>query len=88
MEEGEHYRFVAAVPAEVESSKARASRRSTAYARDWPDGWGLVRASNTDAWCLVLRFDADNDKAPAAGSRPRSAAQLLFALNPELELPF
>lgn len=29
---------------------------------DFPDGWGLVRASNTTP-CLVLRFEADDEKA-------------------------
>jgi len=28
---------------------------------DYPDGWGLVRPSNTTP-CLVLRFEADNEK--------------------------
>ncbi len=28
---------------------------------DYPDGWGLVRPSNTTP-CLVLRFEADNQK--------------------------
>src|SRR5690606_12750085 len=31
---------------------------------DYPDGWGLVRASNTTPM-LVLRFEADNDMALA-----------------------
>lgn len=31
---------------------------------DWPDGWGLVRASNTTP-VLVLRFEADNREALA-----------------------
>ena len=82
MEEGEHYRFVQrSNEVEVE---ARASRRSTAYA-DWSDGWGLVRASNTTP-VLVLRFDADSDKAL---HRIQTAfrGQLLL-LNPKLELPF
>lgn len=29
---------------------------------DWPDGWGLIRASNTTP-VLVLRFDADSQEA-------------------------
>ncbi|HAO90113.1 MAG TPA: phosphomannomutase/phosphoglucomutase, partial [Gammaproteobacteria bacterium] len=28
---------------------------------DYPNGWGLVRPSNTTP-CLVLRFEADNQK--------------------------
>ena len=42
---------------------------------DWPDGWGLVRASNTTP-VLVLRFDADNAAALQAhpGRVPRAVA--------------
>ncbi|MAZ44241.1 MAG: phosphomannomutase/phosphoglucomutase [Legionellales bacterium] len=29
---------------------------------EWPDGWGLVRVSNTTP-CLVLRFEADSESA-------------------------
>ena len=52
---------------------------------DWPDGWGLVRASNTTP-VVVMRFDADT---PAAMARIQEAfrAQLL-ALDPTLALPF
>ncbi|KGM53975.1 phosphomannomutase [Lysobacter daejeonensis GH1-9] len=52
---------------------------------DWPDGWGLVRASNTTP-ILVMRFDADSE---AAMARIQAAfrAQLL-ALKPDLALPF
>ena len=52
---------------------------------DWPDGWGLVRASNTTP-VLVLRFDADNVDALAriqAVFRER-----LLQLKPDLALPF
>ena len=52
---------------------------------DWPDGWGLVRASNTTP-VLVMRFDADSN---AAMVRIQQAfrAQLLAA-QPDLVLPF
>jgi len=52
---------------------------------DWPDGWGLVRASNTTP-VLVLRFDADNAEALAriqAVFRER-----LLQQKPDLVLPF
>jgi phosphomannomutase/phosphoglucomutase len=52
---------------------------------DWPDGWGLVRASNTTP-VLVLRFDADST---AAMVRIQQAfRQQLLALQPDLPLPF
>jgi phosphomannomutase / phosphoglucomutase len=52
---------------------------------DWPDGWGLIRASNTTP-VLVMRFDASDQFAL---SRIQSAfrAQLL-QLKPDLALPF
>ncbi|HET6631424.1 MAG TPA: phosphomannomutase/phosphoglucomutase [Rhodanobacteraceae bacterium] len=52
---------------------------------DWPDGWGLVRASNTTP-VLVLRFDAD-DEAALERIEAVFRAQLL-ALKPDLKLPF
>ena len=52
---------------------------------DWPDGWGLVRASNTTP-VLVLRFDADSQ---AALVRIQSAfREQLLAIKPDLVLPF
>jgi phosphomannomutase / phosphoglucomutase len=52
---------------------------------DWPDGWGLVRASNTTP-VLVLRFDADTQ----AGLTRIQAAfrEQLLAVKPDLVLPF
>jgi phosphomannomutase/phosphoglucomutase len=52
---------------------------------DWPDGWGLVRCSNTTP-SLVLRFDADNAEA-LVRIQDLFRSQLL-ALDPSLELPF
>lgn len=52
---------------------------------DWPDGWGLVRASNTTP-VLVMRFDADNADA-LARIKGEFRTQLL-ALRPDLSLPF
>lgn len=52
---------------------------------DWPDGWGLVRASNTTP-VLVLRFEANDE---AALSRIQAAFRMqLLALKPDLNLPF
>jgi len=52
---------------------------------DWPDGWGLVRASNTTP-VLVLRFDADSN---AAMVRIQQAfREQLLAVQPDLVLPF
>ena len=52
---------------------------------DFPDGWGLVRASNTTP-CLVLRFEGDDE---AALERIRASfRELLLKARPGLELPF
>lgn len=52
---------------------------------NFPDGWGLVRASNTTP-CLVLRFEGDT---PAALARIQDQFRSQFkALDPTLELPF
>ncbi|HEY5789555.1 MAG TPA: phosphomannomutase/phosphoglucomutase, partial [Gammaproteobacteria bacterium] len=52
---------------------------------DFPDGWGLVRASNTTP-NLILRFEADDDGAlRAIQERFRT---LLLAVEPNLKLPF
>ncbi len=52
---------------------------------DWPDGWGLVRASNTTP-ILVLRFEA-NDEAALARIQETFRTRLL-ALDPGLSIPF
>jgi phosphomannomutase/phosphoglucomutase len=52
---------------------------------DWPDGWGLVRASNTTP-VLVLRFDADSQ--PALSRIQAAFRDQLLAIDPALALPF
>jgi phosphomannomutase/phosphoglucomutase len=52
---------------------------------EFPDGWGLVRPSNTSP-VLVLRFEADSQEALARiQERFRG---LLTSIRPDLELPF
>ncbi len=52
---------------------------------DWPDGWGLVRASNTTP-VLVLRFDADS--AAALARIQGVFRERLLQIKPDLVLPF
>ncbi len=52
---------------------------------DWPDGWGLVRASNTTS-VLVMRFDADSTNAMARIQQ--AFREQLLAVQPDLVLPF
>ena len=52
---------------------------------DYPDGWGLARASNTEP-CLVLRFEGVDDDAleRITGSFRR----VLLSIDPSLDLRF
>jgi phosphomannomutase/phosphoglucomutase len=84
MVEGEHYRFIEKFKEKSSFEGARVTTIDGVRA-DWPDGWGLVRASNTTP-ALVLRFDADND---AALLRIQDAfRRQLLAVDPRLALPF
>ena len=84
MVEGEHYRFIEKFKEKSSFEGARVTTLDGVRA-DWPDGWGLVRASNTTP-VLVLRFDAEND---AALLRIQYAfRKQLLGLDPKLSLPF
>lgn len=76
--------FVARFVASGEFEGARVSTIDGLRA-DWPDGWGLVRASNTTP-ILVLRFEA-NDAQTLARIQGVFRERLL-ALDPGLNLPF
>lgn len=52
---------------------------------DWPDGWGLVRASNTTP-VLVMRFDAET--ASGMARIQQAFRDKLLQLEPDLRLPF
>ena len=82
--EGEQYRLVDEFVAKAKFEGARISTIDGLRA-DWPDGWGLVRASKTTP-CLVRRFDAKDGEAL---KRVQSVfREQLLALNPSLQLPF
>lgn len=84
MEEGETFRFIDEFAAQAEFEGARVATIDGVRA-DWPDGWGLVRSSNTTP-VLVLRFDADSEQA-LERIKDTFRRQML-ALNPDLDLPF
>ena len=81
---GDPHAFVARVQASAAFEGARLSTIDGVRA-DWPDGWGLVRASNTTP-VLVLRFDADSREALARIQQ--TFREQLLALDPALALPF
>ena len=82
--EGEQYKFIENFVAKAKFEGARIATIDGLRA-DWPDGWGLVRASNTTP-TLVLRFDA---KDGAALARVQSLfREQMLAVDPNLTLPF
>jgi phosphomannomutase/phosphoglucomutase len=84
MEEGAPARFMEAFRASATFDGARVTTIDGIRV-DWPDGWGLVRASNTTP-VLVFRFDADSGKAL---ERVKQAfRQRLLAVDRSLALPF
>jgi phosphomannomutase/phosphoglucomutase len=52
---------------------------------DFPDGWGLVRASNTTP-VLVLRFEADDEQALSRITG--EFRRVMLQVEPDLSLPF
>ncbi|WP_395771553.1 phosphomannomutase/phosphoglucomutase [Arenimonas sp.] len=82
--EGEQHVFITRFVEQARFEGARISLIDGVRA-DWPDGWGLVRASNTTP-VLVLRFEANDD---ATLVRIQEAFRLqLLALKPDMVLPF
>ncbi|MGN6313459.1 MAG: phosphomannomutase/phosphoglucomutase [Rhodanobacteraceae bacterium] len=84
MREGEHYSFIERFRERTQFEGARLTTIDGVRA-DWPDGWGLVRASNTTP-VLVLRFDADD--ADALKRIQDTFRTQLLAVDSSLQLPF
>lgn len=84
MREGDNHPFVATFQKGATFDGARLTTIDGLRA-DWPDGWGLVRASNTTP-VLVLRFDADNREA--LQRIQEQFRRELLKLAPKAKLPF
>ncbi len=84
MAEGAHYAFIGKFREAAAFPGARISTIDGIRA-DYPDGWGLVRCSNTTP-SLVLRFDADTAEA-LARIQDEFRKQIL-AVDDSLTLPF
>jgi phosphomannomutase/phosphoglucomutase len=84
MQEGENHAFVTAFQKVARFEGAQINTIDGVRA-DFPDGWGLVRASNTTP-ILVCRFDADTEEALDRISH--AFKRQMLELNPELSLPF
>jgi len=52
---------------------------------EFPNGWGLIRASNTTP-CLTLRFEADTQED--LNAIQQQFKTLILAINPSLEIPW
>ena len=84
MEGGDAHAFIDTFRDRASFEGARVSTIDGVRA-DWPDGWGLVRASNTTP-VLVLRFDADS--AEALARIQGEFRTQLQAVQADLKLPF
>lgn len=82
--EGEHYRIMEAFRQQAVFPDATLITIDGVRA-DWPDGWGLVRASNTTP-VLVLRFEADD--AAALKRVQQVFRKQLLAVDFTLKMPF
>jgi phosphomannomutase/phosphoglucomutase len=84
MQEGENHRFIEEFRAAARFEGAEISTIDGLRA-DFPDGWGLVRASNTTP-ILVARFDAETEQAlERIKGLFRSR---MLEIRSDLELPF
>ena len=84
MEEGRQIEFIQRLMQDNRFSDAEISTIDGLRV-DYPDGWGLVRASNTTP-SLVLRFEADDEQGLARIQEVFRSE--LLALEPGLSLPF
>lgn len=83
-EEGENHEFIERFQREATFDGAELNSIDGMRA-DYPDGWGLVRASNTTP-VLVLRFEADSQQAL---ERIQAAfGEQISSLAPHFKLPF
>jgi phosphomannomutase/phosphoglucomutase len=84
MEEGQNHAFIEAFRIRASFEGAEINTIDGLRA-DYPDGWGLVRASNTTP-ILVVRFDAESQEAL---ERIKAVFRTqMLAIQPDLDLPF
>ena len=83
--EGEHHALIARLAASAQFPGAIEIVRIDGLRVEYPDGFGLARASNTTP-TIVLRFEADN---PAALEHIKGEfRRVLDAAKPGIALPF
>lgn len=84
LEEGENFQFIK----DLKDSNQFADAKITdidGLRADYPEGWGLVRASNTTP-SLVIRFEAENPEALEAIQEKFRVA--MRRVKPDIRLPF
>ncbi len=84
LEEGENFTFMNALLAAAKFGNGKITDIDGMRV-DFPDGWGLVRASNTTP-SLVIRFEADSEAA--MHSIQEQFRQLMQKIKPDIALPF
>ena len=84
MAEGENFSFMDSLLAEADFTDGKITDIDGMRV-DFPNGWGLVRASNTTP-TLVIRFEADS-QAALLGIQERFR-QLMTKIKPDIILPF
>lgn len=85
MKEGEPHALIAGLQAQADFPGATRIISIDGLRVEYPDGFGLMRASNTTP-VIVLRFEADN--AAALARIQQQFREILLAARPGLELPF
>lgn len=84
LEEGENFSFMNKLLAAAKFADGKITDIDGMRV-DFPDGWGLVRASNTTP-SLVIRFEADSEAA--MNSIQGQFKQLMTKIKPDITLPF
>ncbi|MBC8023788.1 MAG: phosphomannomutase/phosphoglucomutase [Burkholderiales bacterium] len=83
--EGENHKLIASLQKSAKFEGATDVNTIDGLRVEYPDGFGLMRASNTTP-VIVLRFEADND---AAMSRiQREFKRVLLSAKPDARVPF
>jgi phosphomannomutase/phosphoglucomutase len=83
--EGEPHRLIATLQANAEFPGASEVIKLDGVRVEYPDGFGLARASNTTP-VVVLRFEADSE--PALERIKGEFRRVLKSARPDAELPF
>jgi len=83
--EGEPHRLIATLQASADFPGAAEVIKLDGVRVEYPDGFGLARASNTTP-VVVLRFEADNE--PALERIKGEFRRVLRAAKPDADLPF